>query len=241
MSQSIKGMGKKQLEDSEYDAITLLGEVQFPFETSVNNIKMTGEITASDQVNVNKIKLIGNFTGRKNVHVTTASIIGEVEVEEDLTFELLKVTGTVDVKGHLNGKRLKLLGVLETEGNCEVDELKIDGQVKVEGMLNADTVDVHVRQDSYVREIGGNVIHIRKHDGEKRKFKFITVMTSQSDSAYLTAEVIEGDCIEVNRVKAKVIRGDHIILHEDVEVETIEYTKTLECAQAAQIGKITKL
>ena len=77
------------------------------------------------------------------------------------------MTGTVDVKGHLNGKRLKLLGVLETEGNCEVDELEIDGQVKVEGMLNADTVDVHVRQDSYVHEIGGNVIHIRKHDGEK--------------------------------------------------------------------------
>ncbi|MHD0396498.1 hypothetical protein ACY2DA_01240 [Staphylococcus simulans] len=224
MNQSIRGMGKKRLEDSTYDTITLLGDVEFPFDTNVNNIKMTGRLT-----------------GGKSVHVTTASIIGDVEVAEDLTFDLLKVTGMVDVKGHLNGKRLKLIGKLATKGNCEVDELYIEGKVNVEGVLSADTVDVQVRQDSNVREIGGNLIHIGKQDEDKKKFKFITVVSSPTASAYLTVEIIEGDQIEVDCVKATVIRGDHIILHENVEVESVEYTKTLTCAQGTQIGKITKL
>ncbi|WP_412518761.1 hypothetical protein [Staphylococcus simulans] len=240
MSQSIRGMGTKRLEDQTYDTITLLGEVEFPFETSVNHIKMTGEITALDQIDIDKINLIGNFTGHKSAHVTTASIIGEVEVAENLTFELLKVTGTIETPANLNGNKLKLIGGLKTAGHCEVDELNINGRVEVKGMLNADTIDITVQQDSYAREIGGNIIKIRRQEKEKKKFKLITVISTQKEPAYLTTEVIEGDRIEVNRVKAKVIRGDHIILHEDVEVETVEYTKTLECAQSAKINQITK-
>src|SRR5699024_12218147 len=77
----------------------------------------------------------------------------------------------------------------------------------------------------------------RRHTRSKRDWSS-DVCSSDLDSAYLTAEVIEGDRIEVNRVKTKVIRGDHIILHEDVEVETVEYTKTLECrSEERRVGK----
>ncbi|UXV35132.1 hypothetical protein MUA90_00870 [Staphylococcus sp. IVB6181] len=241
MNQSIRGMGKRILEAHTYDTILLLGEITILNEAIINDIKLTGDITAADNVEIRNLKLLGEMKCDKNVRITQASIIGKVQIAEDLDFTDFKVKGEVNVSGRLRGDNIDIIGMLQSTRDCEVDNFNVNGKAQIEGMLNADSIEFKVQEDSYIREIGGDQIKILEQNKENSKKSFITVVSNQKTPAYLTAEIIEGDTIEVNAVKAKMIRGDHVVIGDNVEVDKVEYTNSLECAPHAQVKEVVKL
>ncbi|MEX2460391.1 MAG: hypothetical protein WD469_03695 [Paenibacillaceae bacterium] len=85
--------------------------------------------------------------------------------------------------------------------------------------MNAGKLDIKLYQDSQVKEIGGEKIRIRRAS-QLHPFNFFFKPSSQ---AVLSVSVIEGDDIYLKHTKAKVVRGNRVIIGPGCEIELVEY------------------
>ncbi|UAL52221.1 MULTISPECIES: hypothetical protein [Metabacillus] len=89
-----------------------------------------------------------------------------------------------------------------------------------------------------MKEIGGEKItasNDKSFNLFRRLFQFL-----KSDPC-LHSEVIEGDNIQLDFTKAKLVRGNHITIGENCEIGMIEYTGTLEVHPKASVQESNKI
>ncbi len=57
----------------------------------------------------------------------------------------------------------------------------------------------------------------------------------------LTAELIEGDVIELTNTKAKTVRGNKVKIGPNCQIETVEYSGDYTCDPSASVETCTKM
>ncbi len=200
------------------------------FETNGSS-KIDGDVTASNAVVNGSSKLGGNMETNK------FRINGSATIDGDLVFEKLEVKGSGKVAGAVKGEKLLVEGILKVGKDCEVEEANFQGGFTIDGLLNADKIEVSLHGKSFAKEIGGEIISVRKSGsttlGLDKIFKSL--------SKELQAEVIEGDVIELENTKAKVVRGNTIRIGLGCDIDLVEYKNELQMNKNANVRENRKI
>lgn len=229
----MRTMGNVVLDGNQYEDINMLGQLEFMNQVTVDTISITGEVTAKEELEFKLLKLTGKLYTYHSVKCEEIACTGEIKIDENLACKRLKLQGQMNVKGNISGERVTVLGVLDAEGDCEVDELNVNGKVDINGLLNADSITIKVQETSTIQEIGGDRIKIM----DKRKAS----INPFRKISYLETETIEGNTIDINAVKAKVVSGDHITIGEDAEIDRVEYSGTINISPKANVKEVVQI
>lgn len=182
--------------------------------------KIEGHSSIHGNVDAARLDVDGHATITGKVTATELDIDGWVTIEDDAKAEETRIDGRCKVKGNFTGKEIRMDGILTVKGNCEVESFKADGKFDIDGLLSADQIEINIFWSSKSKEIGGQSIVV------KRKIELLNKLVSAFKTVQLTADLIEGDTIELNATKAKIVRGEDIVIGDGCEIDLVEYSGT---------------
>lgn len=193
---------------------TVNGDLQCHF------FECNGSGTVNGDIKSEKVKISGNAKIDGKVYTTDLIIEGRGVIKGDTYMNSLVIAGAATVGGNVKGEELKLQGKINIDGDCEVENFKSEGQFTIEGLLSAEQIDIHTYGECSAKEIGGQTIRV------KQKNNFLLDLIKTVKSVKLKADLIEGDHITLENTKAKVVRGNHIVIGENCEIDLVEYKET---------------
>lgn len=157
-------------------------------------------------------------------------VMGTCEVGHDMYVDNGDVFGTLTVSGDVRGDTVRVFGELQVQGNCTLESFTSKGAFEVDGLLNAGQIEIQLYGPSRVREIGCETIRVKPH---RHLFS--------KSIRRLTADVIEGDDIELTYTKANVVRGRRVRIGVGCEIDVVEYQTTFQQHKAANVGQHTQV
>ncbi len=240
----------------QFNTVKISGSGKIMGDVDCNELKISGSGTISGNINSGLIKTSGSsrITGNMkaetiiisgssrvdgSIKVASMEISGSTKISEDLICKDFKVSGSCKVEGKLQGGKVKSSGSLKVDKDCEVEAFTSRGSVNINGLLSADMVDIQVDHTSSIKEIGGETISI-KHEQSVNLLKQVVNFFLQRDD-YLQSELIEGDEIFLENTKAKLVRGKNVVIGENCEITTVEYSGTLDVRKNSKVGESVKI
>ncbi|WP_223701897.1 polymer-forming cytoskeletal protein [Sutcliffiella deserti] len=193
--------------------------------------KINGDIMSENAVINGSTKVHGNLSSDE------VEVHGDLVVDENAFFRKIEIKGQTRVKQSIKGDTLLLEGIIKVSGDCEVEKANLNGAFTIDGLLNADHVEITLHGKSSVKEIGGEVITVRRNRQPILHLDKL-IKTLSKD---LTANIIEGDVVKLEYTKAKVVRGNTVEVGPGCEIELIEYNSDLKISEKAVVGKSEKL
>jgi cytoskeletal protein CcmA (bactofilin family) len=186
--------------------------------------KVMGQMTAK-RMSVHGTSKVHGRIQAEDVHIHgTLSAGGGVECKD------LSVGGVLSIHGPLKAEIADVQGMLTVRDDCQAESLRVQGALTVDGLLNAGTLELGLYGPATAQEIGGGRIRVRriKRFGFARWFRPFTANR-------LTAEVIEGDEIDLEFTKAQVVRGNVVRIGRGCEIDLVEYKQDLHKAAEARV------
>lgn len=174
-----------------------------------------------------RVSIHGRGTVEGDLECVGLHVHGTASVNGAITAKRVDVHGTFDVHGKLAAAEVSIRGMLKIGGDCNADSVHLDGGINMKGMLSADRIEMQVYAPSRVDEIGGEFIQVRAG----RSFPKLR-------GARLVAEMIEGDRVDLEYTRAKVVRGARVRIGRGCEVGRVEYSEDLQ--QDAQSSVVEK-
>lgn len=226
----INGMGKAA--GGTYGKIgtdgiaTLNGDIVCNTLTSNGTLKMKGSIRGGQFRMNGKGTVEGSLDGEK------LRVDGMLKIDGNMRAEQVDIHGMLTLDGNASGDSMDLDGGIKLEGNAEFETFKVHGGFQVGGMLNAGTVEIAMAGACRVKEIGGEVIRVRRIPSTRN----LLALFSPSLAVRLTADVIEGDEIVLEETKAGVVRGSSVRIGPGCEIGRVEYKQHYEVDPKASVG-----
>ena len=187
-----------------------------------------GKVTAEYAKINGGVKITGDLEGKK------VEVNGTAKVEHNVSVDRLKVDGKATIGVKVKAEEIRIKGRLTVEEDCEAEFFKAESQFKIGGLLNAEHIDIKLFGECRAKEIGGETISIKNKDAVFGLFK--SFFPTQ-----LETEFIEGNHIEIENTKAKVIRGNHCIIGPNCEIGLVEYTDQISIAKSANVMESKKV
>ena len=220
-----------------YDRVKIVGEGIIEGDTQCRHLKCIGTLEMEGDLQAGHTGIVGTFALVGNVQSDTMKNSGTVSIVGDADIGTLTGSGTIEVKGHLHGTQINLSGHVATSADCEVDVFKLKGMFDVGGLLNAGEIDIRLFQDSTAKEIGGEKIRIRKAS----LLHPLSFFFRPSPHAAVTVSIIEGDDIYLEHTRAKVVRGNQVVIGPGCEIDLVEYKIHLEKKKGAIVKESRKV
>lgn len=186
-----------------------------------NNIDVLGELRCEGRLEANDIDIMGKASFYDNVLASDVNIMGKCYIE-----------------GNLKAKEINIMGEAKIQGNVESDEIEIYGKVEVTGDINADEIEIYSAQSNFNNIYGEEVVIGAKVNKKHHRFEKINV--SQDNRLGCNINEIEATNITLAYAKVKRVSGENIVIEENVEVDLVEYSHSLEVSKYARIKKIVK-
>jgi len=123
--------------------------------------------------------------------------------------------------------------------SCEVELFQLNGAVEVDGLLSADRIEIKVGHHSTVKEMGGERITVIHQSSTNFIKKVLNMFLKRND--VLEADIIEGDDIHLEATKAKLVRGNKVVIGDKCQIERVEYTGSLDVHEHAKVLGSEKL
>jgi cytoskeletal protein CcmA (bactofilin family) len=199
-------------------------------EGSRINLMMSGVGNASGGMyqNVN-IQGVGKVQG--DIECVDCSVEGVATIFGSVNAQSIRIKGKATVKGDVFGEIVNLEGQVKISGKCDAEKFIGTGAFTITGLLNAGEIFMQVYGPSHVGEIGAETIRVEKESGRSLLGRLKT----------LSAETIEGDEIYLENTKAKVVRGNRVVIGAGCNIELVEYRTEFEQHKSARIGTQKKL
>jgi cytoskeletal protein CcmA (bactofilin family) len=211
----INGFGS--LNGGSFNTITINGKGTVNGDVDCMEFDCNGSGTINGNVVVNTAKVNGHGKIKGNFESQSLSIDGTAGITGDLIAGKLKVSGKANVGGKIKSDEIKIKGRLTVGEDCEAETFKAESQFTIGGLLNADLIDITIFADCKAKEIGGQTILIKQKNSLLGFFKpFVRTQ--------LETECIEGDKIEIESTKARVVRGNQVVIGANCEIEVVEYS-----------------
>ncbi|USB32812.1 cell shape determination protein CcmA [Paenibacillus sp. YPG26] len=206
---------------------TINGEVQCEELHCSGQMKLNAPLTAG-RIHINGTGKITGPVQSGDLHTD-----GMLKVEQEVRFDKLVMNGIFKGGAGASGEHAEIYGSLSLKGDLQCETLELQGNIQIEGLLNAGTVKIEMIGNCRAREIGGEHITIRKHSRTRR----VLEMFSGRLASRFTADVIEGDDIELENTKARVVRGSRVRIGPGCEIEYVEYKETYEADPKSDVSK----
>jgi cytoskeletal protein CcmA (bactofilin family) len=172
-----------------------------------------------------------------NVQSDHLEIHGSSNIEGYLNFRKLEVKGTASLQKGAKGEDIFLEGMVKIGGDCEAETALLNGAFTIDGLFNADNISITLHAKSSVKEIGGETITVRRNRHVISLFeKWIKSLRKE-----LEADLIEGDVLNLQYTKAKIVRGNTVHIGPGCEIELVEYRKDLHLSEEAVVKESAKV
>lgn len=205
---------------------TLNGDTVCTSITSNGTLKMKGSVQA-EQFRMNGIISVeGSLSGEQ------LRVDGMLKIAGDVRSEDVDIHGMLNSGGSASGESLDVDGGLKLGGDAEFETFKIFGGFQIGGMLNAGILEISMAGTCRAKEIGGGRIQVRKKASARNLLAWI----SPSKAVRLTADVIEGDDIDLEETKAEVVRGNSVRIGPGCQIGRVEYKDHYEVDPKASVG-----
>ncbi|NUU74851.1 hypothetical protein [Paenibacillus xylanilyticus] len=209
-----------------------------------NDISIIGEGSSAGGA-YGKVKVVGDSTFNDNLFCEQFKCTGTSVIYGSLESTDIKITGTLTlteraagyeseggnpVSGlHAKAEKMKVVGEIHLSGDCQAENFKLNGRFTIAGMLSAEQMTIKVMGPSEVREIGGSIISVKSGRGKLLEGLFT------GNQSILTANLIEGDEIELENTVAEVVRGDEIKIGPGCRIGTVEYNSSLQIHSQSEV------
>ncbi|WP_410770693.1 hypothetical protein [Fontibacillus sp. BL9] len=226
----INGLGKAA--GGTYGKISTDGIATLNGDIVCNSLTSNGTLKLKGSIQAGKIRMNGNGSAEGSISGELIRVDGMLKTGGDLRVEEVDFNGMVTLGGNVSGEGLKVDGGLKVGGNAEFETFKVHGGFQIGGMLNAGTLDIYMSAACKAKEIGGEVIQVRR----KPSTRNLLALFSSSLAVGLTAEVIEGDHIVLEETKAEIVRGSSVRIGPGCEIGRVEYKDRFEVDPKATVG-----
>ncbi|NEU05768.1 polymer-forming cytoskeletal protein [Clostridium senegalense] len=196
-------------------------------------------------------KFIGNLSCNEGAVSGSCNIEGEIKanvfeisggctVLKDASIENLRASGACNFHESVTSKEMVVNGGIKVSKNVESEIFKASGSFEIGQMLNADEVFIKLGGFCRVKEIGCSKIEVNKSFGKSIIRDFISIFSKNLDME-LEVETIEADYIYLENTKAKVVRGENVIIGKNCEIDLIEYKNEYKCDEESVVNKVERI
>jgi cytoskeletal protein CcmA (bactofilin family) len=200
----------------------------------------SGSSKVSGNVETELIKTSGSSKIGGDVLANEVKSSGSTKIEGNLKTVEIGVSGNAHIGGNVNAETVKISGTVDIGGDCQSEKFNANGAFRIGGLLNGDDIEIQVYGSCRAREIGGEKIRVRQNPrdifGIDRILKAIFMNKGE-----LSVDTIEGDDIQLEVTRAKVVRGNNITIGEGCDIETVEYTGTLNIVEGGIVKEQRKI
>lgn len=202
-----------------------------------SDLKISGSSTTQGGI-FNNVKISGSATINGHIECVDMSTSGSSKVMGNISSDEISTSGTCKVSGNVHSENIVVSGLISIGGDCESERFETSGGFRIGGLLNAGTVKVRIGGKSNVREIGGEKIEVQRY--KYRGFMAIEKIIKNlfNIEGKLNCEIIEGDEIFLEDTNARIVRGNNITIGSGCEIDTVEYTGTLNTVEDAIVKNV---
>ncbi|MDU5145601.1 MAG: polymer-forming cytoskeletal protein [Paenibacillus dendritiformis] len=178
----------------------------------------------------------GKVTG--NLEADTMEVRGMLTLQGNLQSDHSRIDGTARLDGHWSGDEIELNGTATVAYDCQAERFVSRGAFHIGGLLNAGTIDVKMAGGCRAREIGCERILVRQ--GAALSI-FNKLFSSFTNRPKLEADTIEGDIVDLEYTRARVVRGNHVTIGPGCQIDQVEYRQSVQLHEEAQVNSRRKL
>jgi cytoskeletal protein CcmA (bactofilin family) len=200
------------------------------------HVKLTGESTFEGDVDCTKLSCTGELVVNGALRTEELNLTGEIDVRGFLEARKIGGRGELNVVSGIRGENIKFTGNIEVKGDCEAASLELSGGFLVEGLLSAENLEVSMYGPCSARELGGGKLRIKRS-----KAVMLTSLVKSKSVAALTADIIEGDNIELEHTIANIVRGNRVLIGAGCKIDRVEYRDVLDIHKTAIVNEKIKL
>jgi len=205
------------------------------------NFKSNGTSSMNGNLKSNTIKVNGTASINGNVNSEDIKINGTADFSGAVEAKQTKIHGAMNVTGNISSDELNLHGGMRVSGDCSAETFNSSGGFSIVGLLSADNINIKLQAPCKAREIGGDKITVKLGNEFGLKKLIKSIFPSWDLNRKLSADIIEGNDIELESTKAKVVRGDNVLIGEGCEIELVEYKKSFTQSDKSTVKENKKL
>ncbi|MFD3448745.1 polymer-forming cytoskeletal protein [Microbacteriaceae bacterium 4G12] len=230
---SINGSGTSNGGHFHYVGLNGAGTINGDVECVRFECNGSGRVKGSLKAETVMIKGSANIHGE--VESSHVSISGGATIYGAANVKTIHISGKGSVEGSVRGEEISIHGKAVIEGDCEVEKFVSEGKFTVDGLLNADEIMIRIYGDCKAKEIGGQMITVKK------KMSALGKLFKSWYDPKLEVELLEGDDIEIEYTKAAVVRGNNVVIGPDCEIGIVEYSGILKLDKRASVKESRKI
>lgn len=216
--------------------VNLNGNGKVNGDVVCERFEVNGNSTVYGNVTANEVQINGSADIKGRLLAENILFKGGAKIRGDVFFTKIRIQGHATSEGSLKGEEMILHGKIRIDGDCEAETFKADGQFTIGGLLTADSIDIKLYSESKVKEIGGESVTVKP-----KALGGLIKSLNPAFSIKLSVGTMEGDEIDLERVNAKVVRGNHVHIGADCDIGLVEYKDDFEQDTKAKVGENRKI
>lgn len=215
-------------EDIEVKNIDVSGSVVCR-QLTTHSVDISGKISVDGTTECSDIDVSGKMKCKAfKAHSVDAS--GKISVDNDIECIDLGLSGKLECK-KLKATAIDVSGRINVDGDVECETAEISGSAEISDLLNAESISIESASESRIASIGCSEITV------KEKSRLLAFLNS-SHAPILTADLIEGDNIILEKTHAKMVRGKNVHIGKGCKIGVLEYTESYACDPSSSIGEL---
>ena len=206
--------------------------------TSVN-ICISG-IAKFQKIKTEDLHVSGMLTANDDVLATKTHISGKVTIKKELKSDDLKISGMLDCES-LKAEQIHVSGYLRVNDVIEAEHLNVSGRLKNKNLMTLGTLNLEASEGSQLHDIEAEQITIKRDKSSifKSNLNIINIFSKKKND--VIANNLEADKIEIEDVSARLVRGGHVVIGPNCEVDCVQYHHTVSIDESAKVKSVNQI
>lgn len=236
---SLRISGTGTYPGGQFDEVMISGAAKISQDITSESIVVSGKGTFLGNAKTKHMKISGTSKAMKEVVADSIHVSGSMHVKEQVKCKHMDMSGTFTSEKSIKAQTMKVSGTLYVGGNVEAEDMEVSGLITCNQSINADKLHLELHGTSEIAEFGGACIEV-KASNMIAGFMAKLFMPKRFRYDQLLSSVIEADVVDIERTKAKVIRGGHVAIGEGCEIDLVEYTDFIDISEQAIVKEVVR-
>lgn len=242
MDMKIAGSG--QIGPGEYENINISGSGKILGAVKCENLSISGSASGTAVECRNDIKISGSCSFSEDIIANNVKIAGSFKCGGKFyTTGEMKCAGSAKFEKDLKCSKLEIAGSIHINEGIEAETVLASGKIKCSGLINAEKITINIENSiSEIGSIGGSTLSIKK-----KHYKDICARLPilkcfyKTNGKVIISNEIECDVIDIEATTAPKVTGRIVKIGDDCEIDTVQYSESVDISPKAKVGKTEKI
>lgn len=236
-SVNINGMGKYT--GGEFDCVNIAGSGKIEGNLKCNELHASGTIDISGSLDSKASTVSGSAKVEGDLFGDELTVSGMLKALGGGMVQNVTINGMLQLAKPFKVKRLENNGSIKVDGDLSGEQIFSNGMIECSGLLNCEDLALKLSGVSHIHEIGATTIKVEPGNAGFGGWLSFLVPKRYKNSQ-LVATTIEGDEIYLENCEVEVVRGKHITIGPNCNIENVEYSETLEVDEKSVVKNSTR-